>query len=140
MRYRSEHNAAKIWDVIARLHELDSMLKEPELFDAYVLGSFVLYKPSLLPLFASELAKSPDSKKARKYVFIANAKSAPYDEDGSRTKRGVQFLDELSRHEPGMVALKLVIYDNEGHVPFSFVYDGLQWLYSREEIVARLSR
>jgi hypothetical protein len=31
VRYRSEHKAARIWDVIARLHELDCMLKEDQI-------------------------------------------------------------------------------------------------------------
>ena len=31
VRYRSEHKAARIWDVIARLHELDSLLKEDQI-------------------------------------------------------------------------------------------------------------
>jgi hypothetical protein len=30
VRYRSEHKAAKIWDVVARLHALDAILREPE--------------------------------------------------------------------------------------------------------------
>lgn len=30
VRYRSEHKAAKIWDVVARLHALDALLREPE--------------------------------------------------------------------------------------------------------------
>jgi len=31
VRYRSEHKASKIWDVIARLNELDALLKEPQI-------------------------------------------------------------------------------------------------------------
>jgi len=31
VRYRSEHKAARIWDVIARLHELESLLKDEEI-------------------------------------------------------------------------------------------------------------
>ncbi len=117
------------------------ILKEPASFDAYILGSFGLYKPSLLPLFESELAKSSALKKAtKKYVFIANASSDAYDEDGSRTKRGAQFLDEVLRSAPGAVALKVITYDGEGHVPFPFVYDGLKWLYSQEEVRTRLLR
>lgn len=123
------------------LFSLYLLLKEPGLFDAYVLGSYGLYKPDLLPLFERELAKSSDLKKAtKKYVFIANAKSDAYDPDGSGTKRGAQFLDELSRSAPGVVVLKVVVYDDEGHVPFPFVYDGLKWLYSQQEAAARLSR
>ncbi len=120
------------------LFSLYSFLKEPGLFDAYVLGSFGLYKPSLLPLFQRELAKSPNLKKVtKKYFFIGNAQSDAYDEDGSRTKRGAQFLDELSGSVPGAVMLKVVVYDNEGHVPYPFVYEGLKWLYSQADISMR---
>ncbi len=123
------------------LFSVYSFLKEPGLFDAYVLGSFELYKPSLLLLFETELAKSSDLKKfTKRYVFIANAKSDPYDQDGSGMKRGAHFLDELSQSAPGAVVLKVVVYDADGHVPFPFVYDGLKWLYSREEVMTRLSR
>lgn len=123
------------------LFSLYFFLKEPALFDAYVLGSFGLHKPALLSLFESELAKSSDLRKAtKKYVFIANAKSDSYDQDGSNTKRGAQFLDELSRSAPGALVLKVVVYDAEGHVPFPFVYDGLKWLYSQQEAAMRLSR
>jgi hypothetical protein len=31
VRYRSEHKAARIWDVIGRLHELESLLKDEEI-------------------------------------------------------------------------------------------------------------
>jgi hypothetical protein len=94
-----------------------------------------------LPLFEGELAKSPHLEKAtKKYFFIANSRSDPYDEDGSRTKRGAQFLDELLRSAPGVIELKVVVYDEEGHVPFPFVYDGLKWLYSQKEAAALLSR
>lgn len=31
IRYRSEQKAARIWDVIARLNELDALLKEPQI-------------------------------------------------------------------------------------------------------------
>ncbi len=31
VRYRSEHKAARIWDVIARLHELESLLRDEEI-------------------------------------------------------------------------------------------------------------
>lgn len=30
VRYRSEYKVAKIWDVVARLHALDALLREPE--------------------------------------------------------------------------------------------------------------
>jgi uncharacterized protein len=120
------------------LFALYSFLKEPGLFDAYLLGSFGLYKPSLLPLFEDELAKSQELKKVgKKSIFIANGKLDTYDPDGSMTKRGAQFLDSLSRTAPGTLALKTVVYDDEGHVPFAFVYDGLKWIASRESTTGK---
>jgi predicted alpha/beta superfamily hydrolase len=139
--YRSSGFRILAGQSFSSLFSVYSFVKEPGLFDAYVLGSFGLYKPDLLPLFESELARSTDLKKAtKKYVFIANGRSDPYDEDGSRTKRGAQFLGELARSAPGVVALKIVVYDDEGHVPFPFLYDGLKWLYSQQEAAMRLSR
>lgn len=34
VRYRSEQKAAKIWDVIGRLHELDALMREPDIHHA----------------------------------------------------------------------------------------------------------
>jgi len=49
VRYRSEHKAASIWDVIARLHELDSTLKEPEIRHALAeLDVQLSFLPSVL--------------------------------------------------------------------------------------------
>lgn len=49
VRYRSEHKASKIWDVIARLHELDNLLKEPEIKHALAeLDVKLSFLPSIL--------------------------------------------------------------------------------------------
>ena len=131
--YRASGSRILAGQSFSALFALYSFLKEPGLFDAYLLGSFSLYKPELTPFFEDALKKSAEiAKVGRKSIFIANGKLDTYDPDGSSTKRGAQFLNSLSRSAPSAVAIKTAVYDDEGHVPFSFVYDGLKWLDSRE--------
>jgi predicted alpha/beta superfamily hydrolase len=136
--YRTSGSRILAGQSFSALFALYSFLKEPALFDAYLLGSFALYKPELTPLFEDALKKSPEiAKVCRKSIFIANGKLDSYDPDGSKTKRGAQFLDSLSRSAPATVAIKTAVYDDEGHVPFGFVYDGLKWLDSRESAASQ---
>ena len=96
-----------------------------------LLGSFALYKPELTPLMEETLKQSAGLAQAgKKLLFVANGKLDTYDPDGSRTRRGAQFLDSLSRSAPETVTIETAVYDDEGHVPFGFVYDGLKWLES----------
>ncbi len=136
--YRSNGSRILAGQSFSALFALYSFLKEPSLFDAYLLGSFALYKPELSALFEDALKKSPEiTNVGRKSIFIANAKRDSYDPDGSRTKRGAEFLDFLSRSAPATLAIRTAVYEDEGHVPFGFVYDGLKWLDSREGAAAK---
>jgi uncharacterized protein len=136
--YRTDGSRILAGQSFSALFALYSFLKEPGLFDAYLLGSFALYKPELTTLFEEALKKSPGlAQVGRKSIFVANGKLDSYDPDGSNTKRGAQFLDSLSRSAPATVAIQTTLYDDEGHVPFGFVYDGLKWLDSREGAAAR---
>jgi predicted alpha/beta superfamily hydrolase len=110
---------------------LYSFLKQPALFDAYLLSSFGLHNESRAALFEKELKANQDLKKlGKKYVFVANGKRDSYDPDGSRTKRGEQFLESLKKTVPETVLIRQRMYDDEGHVPFPTIYDGLKWIYS----------
>ena len=114
---------------------LYSFLKLPDSFDAYILGSFGFYKESLAVLFENELKRNSDLKSVgKKYLFVGNGKRDMYDPDGTITKRGEQFLELLKQTVPSSVMLKCKVYEEEGHVPYPTVYDGLKWIYSYEKI------
>jgi predicted alpha/beta superfamily hydrolase len=116
------------------LFALYSFLKNPALFDAYILSSFGLYKEELAVQFENELKKNQDLKKVgKKYLFVANGKQDSYDPDGSMARRGARFLESLKRTLPASVLMKSKVYDDEGHVPFPSFYDGLKWIYSCEK-------
>ena len=115
-----------------------SFLRQPALFDAYILSSFGLYRESLATRFENELKDNQDLKKVgKKYLFVANGKQDRLDPDGTITKRGEQFLESLKQTVPATVLLKYKVYDDEGHVPFPSIYDGLKWIYSEEKALTK---
>jgi len=54
-----------------------------------------------------------------------------YDPDGT------QFLESLKQTVPATVLIKTKYYDDEGHVPFPSIYDGLRWIYSNEKAATK---
>jgi uncharacterized protein len=119
---------------LSSLFALFSFLKEPALFDGYILSSFGLYRHSLTELFETELKRNQARLSApeigTKCLFVANGNQDSYDRDGSTTRRGASFLESLKKVVPPSVQVETRIYDGEGHVPFPSFYDGLRWVYS----------
>ena len=117
------------------------LLKQPDLFDGFVLGSFGLYRKDQAVLFETELKRSQEVGHSRKkYIFVGNGRRDAYDPDGSTAKRGYMFLESLQRAAPDTVLLKTKVYEDEGHVPFPSVYDGLRWIYSETRAASKGSR
>lgn len=112
------------------LFVLHLFLREPAAFDAYILSSPGLYKDALVPLFERELADSGRWARAgRRLIFVAVGKRDSYDPDGSITARSARFLSAVTRTAPAVV-VKSTTYEDEGHVPFPSIYDGLRWIYA----------
>lgn len=107
-----------------------AFLQDPRLFDAYILSSLGLSQ-SGLELFEKTLASSLHVRSAgRRCLFLAHGKMDPYDPDGSRTRNGAAFIARLRQTAPATVLIEQRTYDEEGHVPFPSLYDGLRWIYS----------
>ena len=116
---------------LSSLFALYSFLEQPDIFDAYILGSFGFYKESLSVLFENELKRNSDIKSiGTKYLFVGNGKLDKNDPDGTITKRGDQFLELLKQTVPSSVMMKCKVYEEEGHVPYTTIYDGLKWIYN----------
>jgi predicted alpha/beta superfamily hydrolase len=118
---------------LSSLFALYAFLEQPDLFNAYILGSFGFYKESFAVLFENELKRNNDLKSLGiKYLFIGNGKLDAADPDGTITKRGDNFLELLKQTVPSSVKVKCKLYEEEGHVPFPSIYDGLKWIYSQQ--------
>lgn len=131
--YRTNSFKVLCGQSLSSIFALYSFLKQPDLFNGYILSSFGLYKESLASAFEKELRKSQELKKvSRRHIFITNGKLDSYDPDGSIARRGTQFLDSLKGLASVSVLLNYKTYDDEGHVPFPSTYDGLKWIYREE--------
>jgi uncharacterized protein len=109
-----------------------SFLKQPSLFDAYVLSSFGLFREDVATSFDTELRRQDWTKAGKKYLFVANGKHDSYDPDGSTTRRGAAFLKSLRAAVPATVLIQTKDYEDEGHVPFPTIYDGLKWIMDNQ--------
>ncbi len=119
------------------LFALHLFVRTPTAFDAYILASPGLYKESLVPLFEREIQGPTGLAKiganlGKRRVLVAIGKLDSYDPDGSITARGNRFVESLQRVAGAGVAVKTLTYQDEGHVPYPAVYDGLKWIYRRE--------
>jgi uncharacterized protein len=129
-QYRASGFRVLAGQSFSALFALHLFLREPVAFDAYILASPGIYKEALVPLFERELADSSRWARAgRRMLFVAVGRRDSYDPDGSITARGARFLAAVTRTAPAVVA-KSTTYEDEGHVPFPSVYDGLRWIYA----------
>jgi predicted alpha/beta superfamily hydrolase len=94
-----------------------SFLKQPSLFNAYILSSFGLFRESVATSFYDALKRQDLKNVGTRYLFVANGKHDSYDPDGARTKRGAQFLQSLRAAAPSGILIETRDYDDEGHVP-----------------------
>ena len=110
---------------------LYTFLKQPKLFDAYILASFGIVNDQVANVF-DETLKSNESLRdsGKRYLFVANGLKDDYDKDGSRTRRGLEFLETLRQNVSSELMVKTIEYPEEGHVPFPAVYEGLKWIFS----------
>jgi predicted alpha/beta superfamily hydrolase len=127
-QYRTSGFRVLAGQSFSALFALHLFLREPGAFDAYILSSPGLYKEALVPTFERELVDSGRWARAgRRMIFVAVGKRDSYDPDGSITARGARFLAAVTRAAPTVV-VKSTTYDDEGHVPFPSIYDGLRWI------------
>jgi predicted alpha/beta superfamily hydrolase len=116
---------------LSSVFALYSFLREPGAFNGYVLSSFGL-SPEWASLFEKEL-KNLTALRKTSYLYVANGTRDPYDEDGTRTKNCLRFLDLLQKASPPSVLIKYRLYDGEGHVPYPTIYDALKWMQTLED-------
>jgi uncharacterized protein len=112
---------------------LYSFLREPDAFDGCVLSSFGLVPSGNgRSMLEEALRKMPARTKPRAFIYVANGKVDSYDPDGARAKNGSLFLESLEKAAGSTLRIKQRDYEEEGHVPFPSIYDGLKWIYSEK--------
>jgi predicted alpha/beta superfamily hydrolase len=107
-----------------------SFVNNPYLFNMYILISFGCSEASKV-FFQNAIANSQDIPDIQNtFFFFTNAAVDPYDPSGIRTRNGEIIINILTEHISKTNQILYKIYDDEGHVPFPSLYDGLKWFHS----------
>ena len=125
--YRTKESRTLSGQSASSIFALYTSLRAPELFDGYVLGSFGLSEKRLRQ-FEKELAERSKNPQRHHWVYVGNASKDNYDKDGSRTRRGLAFLDSLKKTEGSALDVKTRVFEDQGHVPFPTMHYALRWM------------
>jgi predicted alpha/beta superfamily hydrolase len=109
----------------AGLFVVYAFLERPETFDTYIAGSPMI---GHCPEFMSEKVENFVKKRevSRKFLYMIYGKN----DFPAVIKFMPDFYDNLSKKSADNHAVSMQILDNEGHVPYSSLYDGLRFTFS----------
>ena len=107
---------------------LFGFLTKPEIFDSYIAcsGGFPASEEYFKALYNS--AFQQPEKFFGKKVFITNGLKDPLDPDGKIHQQMLDFSNAISEDIGSSIFFKYSVYQDEGHVPFHSLYDGLKFI------------
>jgi len=103
-----------------------TFLSKPELFNSYIISSAAF--PSCEDYFkdlSTKAFQQADKFKGKK-LFMTNGLKDPLDPNG---KLQLQIADFSNLIHENNIVHKYVTYENEGHVPYHSLYDGLKFIF-----------
>ncbi len=108
---------------------LYGFLTKPEIFDSYIVcsGGFPACEDYFKTLY--DIAFQKPEKFYGKKVFITNGLKDPLDPEGKIHQQMLDFSNSVRENIGNSISYKYSTYEQEGHVPFHSIYDGLKYLY-----------
>ncbi len=127
-KYRTSHERILCGKSLSGLFATYAFLARPELFDSYIICSAGFYhcEDYFKQLSQQELQRNRYNGQK---VFITNGLNDPMDPDGSLHRQVVGFSELVKARLGDRIRYLYVTYENEGHVPFFSLYQGLKYLY-----------
>ncbi|MFC2096274.1 alpha/beta hydrolase [Bacteroidota bacterium] len=127
--YQTNQNRIICGQSLSGVFILYAFLTNPELFNSYIVSSGAF--PGCNNYFMDLRDKSfqqIDKFNGRK-IFITNGLQDPLDPDGEIQKQILDFSNSIKNKIGNKVLHKYLTYENEGHVPFHSLYDGLRFIF-----------
>ncbi len=117
---------------LSGIFTLYAFLKKPELFNSYLVSSGAF--PGCNDFFTEMYNKSFSQldKFNGQEIFITNGLHDPLDPDGTFQQEIADFSETIKNKLGNKVRHQYLIYENEGHVPFHSIYDGLKYFFERK--------
>lgn len=127
--YRTNQEKILCGQSLSAIFTIYAFLEKPHLFNSYIAisGAF----PDCADYFKKLSEKSFQQKGQFKgqHFFLTNGSKDPLDPDGEIKKHIDDFSNSLKESIGDKINFKYVTYENEGHVPFHSLYDGLKFIY-----------
>jgi hypothetical protein len=130
--YRCSDDKILCGQSLSAVFTLYTFLTKPQVFNSYIAssGSF----PECANYFKELYGKAfqqPEKFEGRK-IFVSNGIKDPLDPEGTQYREITDFTNTLKEKLGNKTGCKYVIYENEGHVPFHSLYDGLKFIYESD--------
>jgi len=131
--YRTTEHRIICGQSLSSVFTLYALLTKPNLFDSYIIisGGF----PDSDKYFneLSQKAFLQIDQFYNKEIFICNGLKDPLDPNGKNHEQILNFSNTLMFKTGNKSRCKYVTYENEGHVPFFSLYDGLRFIFDSEK-------
>jgi len=127
-KYRTNENTILCGQSLSAVFTLYALLEKPKLFNSYIACSGAF--PACEDFFKVLSGKAFQNKElfVGKKIFITNGLKDPLDPDGKMNQTMIDFSNSLKENLGNRISCKYLTYENEGHVPFHSLYDGLSFI------------
>ncbi|MGE0077930.1 MAG: alpha/beta hydrolase [Bacteroidales bacterium] len=125
--YRTTNEKILCGQSLSGIFTLYYLLSNPNSFDSYIICSAAFLDcEEYFDNLTSNFLKTKETKTTK--IFLTHGLKDPLDPDGTNKKQLTDFSQRIASKEN--VVCKLKVYEDEGHVPFQSLYQGLRFIYS----------
>lgn len=134
--YQSSKEKIICGQSLSAVFVLYAFLTKPEIFDSYIAcsGGFPASEEYFESLYNNAFQQA--EKFFGKKVFITNGLKDPLDPHGKIHRQMLDFSNAISEDIASSIFFKYSVYQDEGHVPFHSLYDGLKFIWEASNKVS----
>jgi uncharacterized protein len=131
-KYRTTEDRILCGQSLSGVFTIYAFLAKPQLFNSYIAssGSFPDCEKYFKDLSFKSFQQIDDFNGQK--LFITNGLKDELDPDGRENQAVIDFSVSVKAELSDRVKYKYLTYENEGHVPFHSLYDGLKFIYGTQ--------
>lgn len=128
--YRTNEKRILYGQSLSGLFTFYALLTKPNLFNSYIVSSGAF--PDCEECFTelSHKAFQQIDQFYYKDIFISNGLKDPLDPDGEYHEQILDFSNDMKDRLRNKSRIKYLTYENQGHVPFLSLYEGLKFIFN----------
>ncbi|MCU4177814.1 alpha/beta hydrolase [Carboxylicivirga sp. N1Y90] len=132
-KYRTTDERVLYGQSMTAVFTLYTFINKPKLFNSYIASSGAF---PFCETFFTELSHKHFQeldKYSGRTMFVTNGLKDPLMAQVNALKQMTEFSNLVKERVGTIVSYKYLIYENEAHVPFHSLYDGLKFIYQSDE-------